>query len=47
MLREHFPKEEAEIVKAMALFVHVRALVDKTFSRAREFHRPGFDDVES
>jgi hypothetical protein len=47
MLREHFPKEDGEIVKAMALLMHVRALADKTFPKARAFHRPGFDDLES
>jgi hypothetical protein len=44
MMREHFPKKDKEIIKMMALLAHVRMLADQTFPKAREFHRPGFDD---
>jgi hypothetical protein len=46
-MREYFPAHDREIVKMMALLMHVRALAEKTFPKAREFHRPGFDDVDA
>jgi hypothetical protein len=45
MIREHFPRDKQAILQMMGLLAHLRMLADQAFPHAREFHRPGFDDV--
>jgi hypothetical protein len=47
VVRQHLPEKSKRIMNLMALLARTRSLADQTFSRAREFHRPGFDDLES
>jgi hypothetical protein len=43
-LRELLADQRDPIIQMMAQLVRIRALADRTFPNARQFHRPGFDD---
>ncbi len=42
-LREHLPAAEDEILDVLVQLARLRAAVERGFSRARAFQRPGFD----
>ncbi|MCK4652949.1 MAG: hypothetical protein KAU01_00720, partial [Candidatus Cloacimonetes bacterium] len=43
---KHFPYYENKIIKLISFLERLRQIVEKRFPKARDFIRPGFDEIK-